>query len=177
MKARQLGWTLTLLAATLAAPTHPQDKPVSGPLPEPMRSFSFVAGTWVPDSSEARKLREEYTLTPILDGRFLSSEEIFRDPEGSIVYRDFAVYGTDPDTHRLFFHAYNTDGSMDRSRESPDSKPGAWQFLGTVYGSARFRDYRYSMTRVDETHMNVLIELLKDGAYQKYSETRYRRKP
>ena len=74
----------------------------------------------------------------------LSSEEIFRNEKAEIVNRDFAVFGADPDTGHPFFHAYHTDGSIDRTKESDTSKPGAWVFLGTVYGSPQFKDYRYS---------------------------------
>jgi len=145
-------------------------------LPEPINSFSFVRGTWIADRAPQGRWSEEYSFTPILGGRFLSSEEIFRDETGAIVYRDFAVYGTDPVTGRLFFHAYNTDGSMDLSAEAGNSKVGAWVFAGTVYGSPRFKDYRYSITRIDENHMRVLVELAKDGGYAKHSDTLYKRK-
>jgi hypothetical protein len=146
-------------------------------IPEPMKSFSFVVGTWIPDGANKGKLSEEYAFTSILGGRFLSSEEIFRDNKEEIVYRDFAVFGADPDTGHLFFHAYSTDGSIDRTKEAEASKPGAWVFLGTVYGSPQFKDYRYSITRIDDSHMKVLIELLKDGVFSKHRETLYRRKP
>jgi len=176
-----LGLLLILLAAHAWASSERQSSAVSpksaaADTPEPMKRFLFVAGTWIPDSSAKRKLSEEYSFTPILEGRFLSSEEIYKDEKGAIVYRDFAVYGMDPDTKRLFFHAYNTDGSMDRSKEIETSSAGAWIFEGTVYGSERFKDYRYSITRVDENHMRVLIELKKDGVFSKYAETLYQRK-
>lgn len=145
-------------------------------LPEPMNSFSFLSGTWIPDRTTPGKGTEEYSFTPILGGRFLSSEEILRDEKGAIVYRDFAVYGADPVTGRLFFHAYNTDGSMDRSAEAGGSKAGAWVFAGTVYGSPRFKDYRYSITRIDLSHMRVLVELKTEGGYAKHSDTLYKRK-
>jgi hypothetical protein len=143
---------------------------------EPMKSFAYLAGVWVPDGPRKGKLSEEYSFTPILGGRFLTSEEVFSSEKGEVVYRDFAVFGADPDTGRLFLHAYNTDGSIDRTKEADNSKPGAWVFLGTVYGSAQFKDYRYSITRIDESHMQVLIELLVDGAYKRHSQTLYRRK-
>lgn len=146
-------------------------------IPEPMKSFSSIAGTWIPDGPRKGKLTEEYSFTRILGGRFLCSEEIFRNEGEEIVYRDFAIIGADPDTGHLFLHAYNTDGSIDRTRESDTSKPGAWVFLGTVYGSAQFKDYRYSITRIGDSHMNVLIELLKDGVYLKHRETLFKRKP
>jgi hypothetical protein len=145
-------------------------------IPEPMKSFGYFAGVWLPDGAGKAKLSEEYSFTPILGGRFLTSEEVFTNEKGEIVYRDFAVFGADPDTGRLFLHAYNTDGSIDRTKEADTSKPGAWVFLGTVYGSAQFKDYRYSITRIDDSHMHVLIELLTDGAYKRHSETRYKRK-
>jgi len=91
------------------------------------------------------------------------------------VYRDCAVYGLDPDTQKLFFHAHNTDGSIDRTHEV-DSGAGRWVFEGTVYGSERFRDYRYTMVRVDDKHLNILVELKRDGKYEKWSDTRYERK-
>ena len=176
-----LGLLLVLLATQVLASSGRQSSGVSPKLttadiPDPMKAFSFVTGTWIPDGSVKRKLSEEYSFAPILEGRFLSSEEIYKDEKGAIVYRDFAIYGTDPDTKHLFFHAYNTDGSMDRSKEVETSKAGAWIFEGTVYGSDRFKDYRYSITRIDENHMRVLIELKKDGVFSKYSETLYQRK-
>jgi hypothetical protein len=103
------------------------------------------------------------------------SQQILRDKQGAIVYHDCAVFGIDPDTHKLFFHAYNTDGSMDRSH-AIDAPAGQWIFEGTVYGSKRFRDYRYIMTKLDDNHFNVLIELLNAGKYEKLSETHYARK-
>ena len=121
------------------------------------------------------KVSETYTFAPILDGAFLMSQELYRDASGKIVYRDFAVFGVDPDTHKLFLNAYNTDGSIDRTHQI-DSPPAQWVFLGTVYGSPRFRDYRYTLTKADDNHMGVLIQLLKDGKYEKLTETHYERK-
>jgi hypothetical protein len=46
------------------------------------------------------------------------------------------VYGVDPDTGKLFLHAYNADGSIDRTH-AVDSPSGKWVFEGTVYGSTR----------------------------------------
>ena len=43
-------------------------------------------------------------------------------------------------------------------------------------GSKRFGDYRYTMTKLDDNHFNVLIELLTNGKYEKLSETQYVRK-
>jgi hypothetical protein len=143
-----------------------------------MATFRFFVGSWQPvhDAGAAPpKVSETYTFAPILDGAFVMSQEIYKDASGKIVYRDFAVFGVDPDTHKLFLHAYNTDGSIDRTR-AIDSAPGEWVFLGTVYGSKRFRDYRYTLTKGDENHMRVLIELSKDGKYEKLSETHYERK-
>jgi hypothetical protein len=57
-----------------------------------------------------------------------------------------------------------------------DSAPGKWVFEGTVYGSPRFRDYRYTLTKVDDNHLGVLIELKKDGKYENYSDKTYERK-
>jgi len=145
---------------------------------ETMAAFRYFVGTWKPvenPGAEKPKVDETYTFTPILEGQFLMSQEIYRDAAGKIVHHDFAVFGVDPDTHKLFLHAYNTDGSIDRTHEI-DSPAGQWIFLGTVYGSKRFRDYRYTMTKQDENHMRVLIELLKDGKYEKLSETNYERK-
>jgi len=142
-----------------------------------MGAFRYFVGVWEPvhEAGAAAKVSETYTFAPILDGAFLMSQEIYRDAGGKIVYRDFAVFGVDPDTHKLFLHAYNTDGSIDRTH-AIDSAAGEWVFLGTVYGSKRFRDYRYTLTKGDENHMRVLIELLKEGKYEKRSETHYERK-
>lgn len=139
-----------------------------------MQDFSFVLGTWRPveQADKPPKYTEDYSFESILDGRFVASEELLRTPEGKVVYRDFVVYGVDPDTGKLFLHAYNTDGSIDRTH-AVDSPSGKWVFEGTVYGSTRFRDYRYTLTKVDDSHLGVLIELKKDGKYEKYSETTY----
>lgn len=143
-----------------------------------MAAFRFFVGIWQPvkdPNAAPPKVSETYTFAPILDGAFLMSQELYKDASGKIVYRDFAVFGVDPDTHKLFLHAYNTDGSIDRTHQI-DSPPAQWVFLGTVYGSPRFRDYRYTLTKTDDTHMGVLIELLKDGKYEKLTETHYERK-
>jgi hypothetical protein len=122
-----------------------------------MRDFSFVLGTWCPveQSDKPAKYTEAYSFEPILDGRFIASEELYRSLEGKVLYRDFVVYGVDSDTGKLFLHAYNTDGSIDRTR-AVDSPSGKWVFEGTVYGSTRFRDYRYTLTKVDDSHLGVL---------------------
>ncbi|MGH9747494.1 MAG: hypothetical protein ACRD59_15470 [Candidatus Acidiferrales bacterium] len=143
-----------------------------------MGAFRYFVGIWEPvqdAGAPPAKVSETYSFAPILGGAFLMSQELYRDASGKIVYRDFAVFGVDPDTHKLFLHAYNTDGSIDRTH-AIDSATGEWVFLGTVFGSKRFRDYRYTMTKGDENHMRVLIELLKDGKYEKLSETHYERK-
>jgi hypothetical protein len=141
-----------------------------------MREFSFVLGTWRPVPQAGKPSQnEDYTFQPILDGRFVASEELYRDPEGKVIYRDFVIFGVDPDTGKLFLHAYNTDGSIDRTR-AVDSPPGGWAFEGTVYGSPRFRDYRYTLKRVDDNHLGVLIELKREGKYEKYSEKVYERR-
>ncbi|MGA8142322.1 MAG: hypothetical protein WB987_00345 [Candidatus Acidiferrales bacterium] len=160
-------------AAPAAAAADPAETPADG-----MAEFRYFVGSWQPVSDAGAapaKYSETYTFAPILDGGFVMSQEIYRDASGKIVYRDFAVFGVDPDTHKLFLHAYNTDGSIDRTRAIA-SASGEWVFLGTVYGSKRFRDYRYTLTKNDENHMQVLIELLKDGKYEKLSETHYERK-
>lgn len=142
-----------------------------------LSEFRFLIGAWKPvtDPSKPPKYAELITYAPIHDGKFLVSQQILREQGGEIIYKDFAVFGIDPDSHLLFLHAYNTDGSIDRTREI-DSPPGQWIFLGTVYGSPNFRDYRYTMTKLDDNHIRILIELLKDGVYTKHSDTQYERK-
>lgn len=152
--------------------------PARASSPDVMAAFRFFIGTWQPvvdPTAPPPKHSELYTFAPILDGTFLISQEIYRDPSGKIIYRDFGVYGVDPDTHQLFVHAYNSDGSIDRTR-GIDSPPNTFVFLGTVYGSTRFRDYRYTMAKLDDNHMDILIELAKDGKFEKLSEKRYERK-
>jgi hypothetical protein len=171
-KRATLAILLTVLGAR-AAGGRPQDSAAA----DPIRQFKWVVGTWqvVAEAAKTAKYTEEMTYAAILEGKWVMSQQLLRDQHGAIVYRDCAVYGVDPDTHKLFFHAYNTDGSMDRSH-AMDAPAGQWIFEGTVYGSKRFRDYRYTMTKVDEDHFNVLIELLKEGQYEKLSETHYVRK-
>jgi len=142
-----------------------------------MQDFNFVLGTWRPVEQPGKPAQgtEDYSFEPILDGRFVASEELYRNSAGQVIYRDFVVFGVDPDTGKLFLHAYNTDGSLDRTR-AVDSAPGKWVFEGTVYGSPRFRDYRYTLTKVDDNHLGVLIELKKDGKYENYSDKTYERK-
>ena len=105
----------------------------------------------------------------------MMSQQILQDKNGKITYRDCAMYGIDPNTHKLFFHAYNTNGSMDRTYLM-ESDGKHWIFEGTIYRSDKFRDYRYTITKVDEDHSNVLVELKKDGKYVKWSDTHYVRK-
>jgi len=174
MKARVL---LSIMLMTLCAwggGGHAQESSAA----DPMTDFKFVVGTWQVSPETAKtpaKYVEEMTYAAILEGKWVMSQQLLRDNQGAIVYRDCAVYGVDPDTHKLFFHAYNTDGSMDRSH-AIDAPSGQWIFVGTVYGSKRFRDYRYTMTKLDDNHFNVLIELLTNGKYEKLSETHYVRK-
>ena len=169
-------WLALLLAGTavlVAAARPAQDSGV----PDAMKEFQSLLGTWrpVPEPGKTPKFQEEVTSFPILEGRWVMSQQILRDKDGKIAYRDCAVYGIDPDTHKLFFHAYNTDGSMDRTH-LVESGGGRWIFEGTVYGSDRFRDYRYTITKVDADHSNVLVELKKDGQYEIWSDTHYVRK-
>jgi len=160
--------TLTCTASRAAQGNNPADV---------MSDFRFLVGAWAPvsDPSKPAKYAESMNYAAIRDGKFLISQEIWRDKDGKIIYKDFAVFGADPDTHLLFLHAYNTDGSIDRTRQI-ESPAGQWIFLGTVYGSPNFKDYRYTMFKIDDNHIRVLIELAKDGAYQKYSDTQYERK-
>jgi hypothetical protein len=169
--------TLLMLLMTLCARCvagRPHDTAAA----DPMTDFKFVIGTWQVAAEPGKtlpKYTEEMTYAAILEGKWVMSQQLLRDKQGAIVYRDCAVYGVDPDTHKLFFHAYNTDGSMDRSH-AVDAPAGQWIFAGTVYGSKRFHDYRYTMTKTDDDHFGVLIELLNDGKYEKLSETHYVRK-
>jgi hypothetical protein len=167
---------LAIFGLALSLSTQASPEKQQGPGSDPMAEFKYVLGTWRPkaDPAKSAKFAEQYVFTPILDGKFVASQEILRDDGGKIVHRDFVVFGTDPDTHKLFLHAYNTDGSIDRTK-AVDAPPGTWVFVGTVYGSSRFRDYRYTITRVEEDHMVVLIELLVNGKYEKLSEKRYER--
>jgi hypothetical protein len=168
---------MILLFSVLASAQSAGTKQPTLSAPDVMADFNFVIGVWQPvaDPAKPAKYSEEYMFAPMLDGRFLISQELFRDKDGKIIYKDCAVFGVDPDTHKLFLHAYNTDGSIDRTH-AIDSPPGQWVFIGTVYGSDQFKDYRYSLTKVDANHLHVLIELLKDGKYIKHSETSYERK-
>jgi len=168
-KVRWLIFALCLQASAGAQST--------APLVNEMQEFlSATEGTWEPvrDPNRPRKFLETLKFVPILDGRFETSQQILHNQEGKIVYRDFAVFGIDPDIHKLFLNAYNTDGSMDRTREV-DSGPGRWVFLGTVFGSEQFRDYRYTMTQLEGGHLRILVELLKDGKYEKHSDVTYER--
>jgi hypothetical protein len=170
--------TAILLLLTLVSVLGNLARAQSAPaIPDAMKEFQSMLGTWqpVPDPNKTPKYQEEVTSFPILDGRWVMSQQILRDKDGKIVYRDCAVYGIDPDTQKLFFYAYNTDGSIDRTN-LVESANGRWVFEGTVYGSDRFRDYRYTITKVDDDHSNVLVELKKDGKYEKWSDTHYVRK-
>jgi hypothetical protein len=57
-----------------------------------MRDFSFVLGTWRPveQSDKPAQYTEDYSFEPIFDGRFVTSEELYRSPESKVLYRDFA---------------------------------------------------------------------------------------
>src|ERR1700732_1249709 len=90
-----------------------------------LSEFRFLIGAWKPvtDPSKPPKYAELITYAPIHDGKFLVSQQILREQGGEIIYKDFAVFGIDPDSHLLFLHAYNTDGSIDRTHEI-DSPPG-----------------------------------------------------
>jgi hypothetical protein len=173
MKKRAMLAILLMVLCSQVLAGRPQDSAAA----DAIREFKFVVGRWqvVAEGGKTAKYAEEMTYAAILEGKWVMSQQLLRDRQGAIVYRDCAVYGVDPDTHKLFFHAYNTDGSMDRSH-AVDAPTGQWIFEGTVYGSKRFRDYRYTMTKVDDDHFNVLIELLTDGKYEKLSETHYVRK-
>jgi len=174
MKSRTLLLVMLMTLCARGTAGRPQDAAAADPLTD----FKFVVGTWqvTPETLKTpAKYMEEMTYAAILEGKWVMSQQLLRDNRGAIVYRDCAVYGVDPDTHKLFFHAYNTDGSMDRSH-AVDAPSGRWIFVGTVYGSKRFHDYRYTMTKVDEDHFNVLIELLTSGKYERLSETHYARK-
>jgi hypothetical protein len=174
MKSRALLLMTLMTWCAMGVAGRPQDSAAA----DPMAYFKFVVGTWqvTPETAKTpAKYVEEMTYAAILEGKWVMSQQLLRDSQGKIVYRDCAVYGVDPDTHKLFFHAYNTDGSMDRS-QAVDARPGQWIFAGTVYGSKRFHDYRYTMTKIDDNHFNVLIELLTNGKYEKLSETHYIRK-
>ena len=43
----------------------------------------------VEQSDKPAKYSEDYSFEPILDGRFVASEELYRSPEGKVRYRDF----------------------------------------------------------------------------------------
>jgi len=168
---------LALVLTGMAIMVRASSPAQSSTVPDAMKEFQSLLGTWqpVPQPDKSPKYQEEVTSFPILDGRWVMSQQILRDKDGKIVYRDCAVYGIDPDTQKLFFHAYNTDGSMDRTH-LVESGGGRWIFEGTVYGSDKFRDYRYTITKTDDDHSNVLVELKKDGKYEKWSHTHYVRK-
>jgi hypothetical protein len=161
-------------APSARATNNPQ---AAAPATDALTAFRFLVGLWQaqPDPAKPSKYVETMNYAAIHDGRFLTSQEIWRDKDGKIIYKDFAVFGVDPDTHQLFLHAYNTDGSIDRTR-GIDSPANQWIFLGTVYGSPNFKDYRYTLTKIDDDHIRVLIELSKNGTFQKYNETLYERK-
>jgi len=174
MKNRALLLMMLMALCAWKVAGRPQDSAAA----DPMTDFKFVVGTWqvAPEPGKTpSKYVEEMTYAAILDGKWVMSQQLLRDSQGTIVYRDCAVYGVDPDTHKLFFHAYNTDGSMDRSH-AVDAPSGQWIFVGTVYGSQRFHDYRYTMTKIDDNHFNVLIELLTNAKYETLSTTHYVRK-
>jgi hypothetical protein len=78
-----------------------------------MRDFGFVLGTWRPieQPDKPAKYSEDYSFEPILDGRFVASEELYRSHECKVVYRDFVVYGVDPDTGKLFLRSPKVDDS------------------------------------------------------------------
>jgi hypothetical protein len=142
-----------------------------------MKEFiSATEGTWVPASDAVcpRKYVESIKFVPILDGRFETSQQILRNQDGKIIYRDFVVFGVDPDTHKLFLAAYNTDGSIDRTHQI-ESPRGKWVFLGKVYGSEQFRDYRYTMTQLVGGRLRILVELFKNRKYEKHSDITYER--
>jgi hypothetical protein len=145
----------------------------AAPIDEMKRIPLRNGGKWEPvrDANRPRKYFEKMKFIPILDGRFETSQQIIRNQDGKIVYRDSVVFGADPDTHKLFLAAYNTDGSIDRTHQI-ESQSGQWVFLGTVYGSAQFRDYRYIMTQLDGGHLRIAF---KDGKYEKHSDVTYER--
>src|SRR5262249_42219773 len=130
---------LGLLLISSAAGIAPQGGGQAAAAPDAMKQFQFLVGRWqtVTEAGKTPKYQEEVIYVTILEGRWVLSQQLLRDGESKIVYRDCAVYGLDPDTQKLFFHAHNTDGSIDRTHEV-DSGAGRWVFEGTVYGSERF---------------------------------------
>ena len=130
MKNRLAIFSLCLLfpTARLGAQTAGAQTPAASK-PDVMSSFEFVVGIWQPvaDPAHPAKYVETLTYAPIHDGKFVASQQIYRDQDGKIIYKDLAVFGEDPDTHHLFFHAYNTDGSIDRSHaiDAPHAPPAS----------------------------------------------------
>jgi len=168
---------LTIIAAMLAVTllAVAMDAQESSSSANPIVPFrSFLVGVWEPvrDPGKPDRYSEMIRFAPILDGRFVTWQQIIHDSAGKLIYRDFVVFGVDPDTQMLFLHAYNSDGSIDRT-DQVVSPAGSWAFVGTVYGSEKFRDYRYTLFRLDDTHLRVLIELLKAGKYETFSDRQY----
>src|SRR5262249_25979062 len=119
-----MGFAAILAAVSLCAGPRAWGGPGTGAAPadsalaalaegaggEVMAAFRYFVGVWEPvkeAGAAVPKVSETYTFAPILDGAFLMSQEIYKDASGKVVYRDFAVFGVDPDTQKLFLHAYN----------------------------------------------------------------------
>src|SRR5262249_30430944 len=100
-RALYLALLLSGMAVVMAVAKPPQNSAV----PDAMKEFQSLLGTWqpVPDPAKTLKYHEEVTSFPILEGRWAMSQQILRDKDGKIVYRDCAVYGIDPDIYKLFF--------------------------------------------------------------------------
>jgi len=106
-----------------------------------MKKFrSATEGTWEPvrDANRPRKYFETMKFIPILDGRFETSHQILRNPDGKIAYRDFVVFGVNPDTHKLSRPPTTpTAVSIARIRSTPEAANGcSWERSSARHNSA-----------------------------------------
>lgn len=78
----------------------------------PLAPFAFLHGCWRGAFQGQAGVTDEHCFAPMLDGRFLRDAHVVRGaPEA---YSGESIYAFDPETRRVVFSYYASDGGMSR---------------------------------------------------------------
>jgi hypothetical protein len=163
---------IPLLALVSAA--WPQDKEPR--INTKLKPLAFLVGKWEGggEMPGMGKFADESSYEFVQNGNFLKHE--YSMAAGKMKWTDTGFYGYDIELKKLVGFTFGGDGTIGRSTASETEAANSWTFGGKSAGHSPFKEWRTTISKVDEDTHTVKVVMLSGGKESAMPAMTYKRK-